>query len=464
MDYLPVFLDLRERTCVLFGGSELALRKARLLHAAGGRVRVVATTLSDDMSAECEMRGFEHVRHEFDVSDFDEAALVIVATSDKELGRRISGLAHRRGLPVNVPDDPDHCSFILPSIVDRSPIIIAISTGGASPVLSRLLRGQIEAQVPPAIGRLADFAGALRDRVKGAIVDETARRRFWEWVLEGPVASFVLGGQESAAHEALDKALLEYAHSPPVFGEVYLVGAGPGDPELLTTRAVRLMSQADVVVHDHLVSDAVLNLTRRDARRIYAGKQRANHALAQETINELLVRLARDGKRVLRLKGGDPFIFGRGGEEIDTLAAHNVPFQVVPGITAASGCAAYAGIPLTHRDHAQSCVFVTGHLKSDQVNLDWESLVKPQQTVVIYMGLIGLPTIARELISHGACGSTPAALVEHGTTPDQRVLVGTLETLPGIVESRGVQAPTLTIIGDVVRLHEQLRWFNVADD
>jgi uroporphyrin-III C-methyltransferase/precorrin-2 dehydrogenase/sirohydrochlorin ferrochelatase len=464
MDYLPVFLDLRDRVCVLFGGSELALRKARLLHGAGGAIRVVAATLGDEMSDECVVHGFEHRAHDFELSDFDDAALAIVATDDKQLGRQISAIARDRGLPVNVPDEPEHCSFILPSIVDRSPIIIAISTGGASPVLSRLLRGQIEAQVPPALGRLAVFARALRERVKDCVADETARRRFWEWVLEGPVASLVLGGQESDARLTLENALRDYSNSPPVLGEVYLVGAGPGDPELLTTRAVRLMSQADVVVHDRLVSDAVLNLTRRDARRIYAGKQRANHAIAQESINELLVRLAREGKRVLRLKGGDPFIFGRGGEEIDTLAAHNVPFQVVPGITAASGCAAYAGIPLTHRDYAQSCVFVTGHLKSDEVNLDWESLVKPQQTVVIYMGLIGLPKIARELIAHGALASTPAAMVEHGTSPDQRVLVGTLQTLPGIVESHDVQAPTLTIVGDVVRLHERLKWFNVSTD
>ena len=461
MDYLPIFLDLRGRYCVVFGGTELACRKARVLHDAGGRVRIVSPTLGDDMLALCNVLGLERCERDFEHSDFDEAALAVAATGDKSLDGRIAELAGEHGVAMNVPEEPALCSFILPSIVDRSPIIIAISTGGASPVLSRLLRGRIESQVPAAMGRLAAFAGALRERVKATILDDTARRRFWEWVLDGPVASLMLGGQESQASEALEAGIKQYANTPQAFGEVYLVGAGPGDPELLTTRAVRLIGQADIVVHDRLVSPAILNLTRRDVRRIYAGKRRAEHALAQESINELLVRFAKEGKRVLRLKGGDPFIFGRGGEEIDTLAAHGVPFQVVPGITAASGCAAYAGIPLTHRDHAQSCVFITGHLKSDEVNLDWASLVKPQQTVVIYMGLIGLPTIARELIRHGAAASTPAALVEHGTTAEQRVYVGTLETLPGIVAANDVRAPTLTIIGDVVLLRERLNWFNV---
>lgn len=462
MDYLPVFLDLRGRSALVFGGSGLAARKVRLLNESGAAVRVIAAELSEDMQSLRQEMVFEHVRHDFSATDLDNALIAVVETGDDNLDREIANQCHTRSLPVNVVDKPALCSFILPSIVDRSPVMVAVSTSGYSPVLSRLLRARLEVDIPAAYGRLAEFAGEMRTKVKQSIADDGARRRFWEWLLDGPIASMVLGGQEHAARTALDEALITFDDDQPAVGEVYLVGAGPGDPELLTTRAVRLMGLADVVVHDRLVSDDVLRLTRRDARRIYAGKERSNHTLAQESINDLLVRLAKDGNRVLRLKGGDPFIFGRGGEEIDTLAANNVPFQVVPGITAASGCAAYAGIPLTHRDHAQSCVFVTGHLKGDEVNLDWKSLVKPQQTVVIYMGLVGLPVIARELIGHGMPSSTPAALVEHGTTAQHRVIVGTLETLPALVESHCVHAPTLTIVGEVVRLHEKLNWFTPA--
>ena len=464
MDYLPICVDLKDRIAVVFGGDEVAARKARLLLQAGARIRIVAPVLDSELASLAADHGFEHLAHEFESTDFHDTVLAVVAVAEHRLAKQIAEAAHAQSIPVNVVDRPALCSFVLPSIIDRSPVVVAVSTGGTSPVLSRLLRSRLEAEVPAAFGRLALFAGSRRQRVKQHIPDGSRRRRFWEWLLQGPVASMVLGGQETAADPAFDVALDEFADTPPELGEVYLVGAGPGDPELLTTRALRLMGQADVIVHDRLVTDAVLNLTRRDAQRIYAGKERSNHSLPQETINDLLVRLAREGNRVLRLKGGDPFMFGRGGEEINTLAANNIPFQVVPGITAAAGCAAYAGIPLTHRDYAQSCVFVTGHLKGDRVNLDWENLVKPQQTVVIYMGLVGLPVISRELMGHGMPGSTPAALVEHGTTATQRVLVGTLETLPGIVDSSSVRAPTLTIIGDVVRMHERLSWYSPAPE
>jgi uroporphyrin-III C-methyltransferase / precorrin-2 dehydrogenase / sirohydrochlorin ferrochelatase len=389
----------------------------------------------------------------------DGTALVIAATDDEAVNRQVHAAAVARNLPVNVVDHPELCTFILPAIIDRSPVVIAVSSGGASPVLARLIRARLETLIPASFGRLAALASSFRDKVKQRIQRPARRRAFWEEVLQGRIAELVFSGQDGAADKALAQKLAEEGSNPSTVGEVYLIGGGPGDPDLLTFRALRLMQQADVVVYDRLVSPPVLDLVRREALRIYAGKERDHHVLPQETINQLLVRLAREGKRVVRLKGGDPFIFGRGGEEIDTLVSEGIPFQVVPGITAAGGCAAYAGIPLTHRDYAQSVVFVTGHLKDDTVDLNWPALIQPQQTVVFYMGLQGIAVICRELIAHGMAAGTPAALIQQGTTPQQRVFTGTIGTLPGIVEKSNVRAPTLIIVGDVVRLHDKLRWF-----
>jgi len=463
MDYLPIFLDLRGQRCLMVGGGEVAARKTDLLLQAGARVHSVAPRLGDTLQALVDGGRITHRTGEFRESDLDGACLVIAASDDRSVNARAAAEADRRGVPVNVVDDPALCRFIMPAIVDRSPVLAAVSTGGASPVLARLIRGRLEALIPSGFGRLAALAGEFRDAVKARIADPGQRRRFWEGVLSGPIAEMIYAGRDSDARESLTKALDDGGTADAAMGEVYLVGAGPGDPDLLTFRALRLMQQADVVVHDRLVSSRVLDLARRDAPRIYAGKKRSDHALSQETINTLLVRLAREGKRVLRLKGGDPFIFGRGGEEIETLAAEGIPFQVVPGITAAAGCAAYAGIPLTHRDHAQSCVFVTGHLKDGTVMLDWKRLVEPRQTIVIYMGLVGLPTICRELVAHGMQADTPAALVAHGTTEDQRVFPATLATLPEVVAKARVHAPTLIIVGGVVTLHDKLNWFESAD-
>jgi uroporphyrin-III C-methyltransferase / precorrin-2 dehydrogenase / sirohydrochlorin ferrochelatase len=321
--------------------------------------------------------------------------------------------------------------------------------------------------IPFAYGRLAAFSGSFRQRVKQSLHDPVKRRWFWEKMLQGPFAEMIFAGKDKAAADYFEQSLEKEAGGrarQQVEGEVYLVGAGPGDPELLTLRAMRLMQQADVVVYDRLVSPEILDMVRRDAARIYAGKERSKHTLAQESINELLVRLAKEGKRVLRLKGGDPFIFGRGGEEIETLSAERVPFQVVPGITAANGAAAYAGIPLTHRDYAQSCVFVTGHLKDGSVNLDWAALARPRQTIVVYMGLVGLPVLCQELIAHGLPAETPAAIVQQGTTNNQRVLTGSLETLPALTASAHLLPPTLIIIGEVVKLHQKLAWFEPRGD
>ena len=459
MDYLPIFIDLHGRRCLVVGGGEVAARKTDLLLAAGAEVHVVSPALGAAMEALVDAGRIAHRAGEFTESDLEGAQLVIAASDDARVNAEAAARADARCIPVNVVDDPARCRFIMPAIVDRSPVVAAVSTGGASPVLARLIRGRLEALIPAAFGALATVAAEFRAGAKAAIPEPVRRRRFWERVLSGPIAEMVFAGRTDDARARLASALEDAGAETDATGEVYLVGAGPGDPDMLTFRALRLMQQADVIVHDRLVSQRVLDLARRDAPRIYAGKRRSEHALPQQDINALLVRLAREGKRVLRLKGGDPFIFGRGGEEIETLAAEGIPFQVVPGITAAAGCAAYAGIPLTHRDHASSCVFVAGHLKDGAVALDWESLIQPRQTIVIYMGLVGLPIICRELIERGMPPDTPAALVEHGTTEEQRVLTGTIATLPEAVAKAAVRAPTLIIIGGVVRLRDKLEWF-----
>ncbi len=461
MDFLPIFLNLTGARCLVVGGGAVAARKSGLLLGCGAQVTVVAPTLGETLAAEKAAGRIEHLSTRFDESHLGGAALVIAATDDPAVNVAVSRAAKARALPVNVVDAPELCSFIFPSIVDRSPMIIAVSTGGASPVLSRLMRARLESLIPAACGRLAQMARQLRDRVKDRFANSAQRRIFWEKMLGGSFADLVLAGKAAEAERYFEQQLAATQDEPPR-GEVYLVGAGPGNPDLLTFRALKLMQQADVVVHDNLVSPAIVELCRRDAQRIYVGKQRNDHTLRQEEINALLVKLAREGKRVLRLKGGDPFIFGRGGEEIETLSANGISFEVVPGITAAAGVASYAGIPLTHRDHAQACVFVTGHLKDGTMNLDWSGLARPHQTIVFYMGLHGLPVLCRELVVHGLPAATPAAIVQQGTTNRQRVLIGTLESLPALAQDARLTPPTLIIVGEVVKLHEQLRWFDPA--
>jgi len=455
MDYLPAFHNVKGKLCLVVGGGEVGARKAGVLLDAGARVRVIAPEIEPELAGH---PGVEPIVARFEPQHLDGALLVIAATNDREVNRQVSALAQARNLPVNVVDDPELCSFIMPAILDRSPLMIAFSSGGGSPVLTRMMRGKLETVIPQNYSRLAKFAVRFRELVKERVTNPPKRRIFWENALDGVVAEKVLAGDEDSA-EALLRKMLD-GEDNILRGEVYLVGAGPGDPDLLTFRALRLMQKADVVVHDNLVSKTIVDMTRRDAQRIFVGKQRDNHTMRQEEINELLVRLAREGKRVLRLKGGDPFIFGRGGEEIETLAGQGIPFQVVPGITAASGVASYAGIPLTHRDHAQSCLFVTGHLKDGTMNLDWDALARPNQTVVVYMGLHGLDILCAELVGHGMPDTTPIAIVQQGTTQNQRVITGTLATLPGIAAREKPQAPTLIIIGGVVTLHDKLSWFH----
>ena len=459
MDYFPVFLDIKQRRCLLVGGGDVATRKGRLLAKAGAILRVVAPQISPelrDLVQQCQ--GEIHLR-EYQASDVDDCVLAIAATDIDSLNQIISEDAKAKNIPVNVVDSPALCTYITPAIIDRSPLVIAISSGGESPVLARLIRAKLETLIPNSYGVLAQFASRWRERIKNRFADTDQRRRFWEKILQGPAAELVFNGQDAQADKLLSDAIQQDDASL-TQGEVYLVGGGPGDPELLTLRALRLMQQADVVLYDRLVSDGVMELVRRDAERIYVGKRRSEHIMEQENINQLLVDLAQQGKRVLRLKGGDPFIFGRGGEEIELLAQHHIPFQVVPGITAASGCAAYAGIPLTHRDYAQSVRFVTGHLKDDSTNLHWPELAVPGQTLVFYMGLVGLADICAALIAHGRAPETPVALIEKGTTRDQRVLIADLSSIAETVAQNDVHGPTLLIIGEVVKLHASLRWFS----
>ncbi|PAU65515.1 uroporphyrinogen-III C-methyltransferase [Pseudomonas sp. PIC25] len=457
MDYLPLFHNLQKRQVLVVGGGEVALRKARLLASAGAVLRVVAPLIEPQLIELVERAAGQSVVRGYLDSDLDGCVLAVAATDDETLNARVSQDAHAKGVPVNVVDAPALCSVIFPAIVDRSPLLVAVSSGGDAPVLARLIRARIETWIPAAYGRLAGLAKKFRSQVKKRLPDVQQRRVFWEDVFQGGIAERVFAGQEGEAERLLEEKLA--GAEVQALGEVYLVGAGPGDPDLLTFRALRLMQQADVVLYDRLVAPAIIELCRRDAERIYVGKQRADHALPQEQINQQLVSLARQGKRVLRLKGGDPFIFGRGGEEIEELAANGIPFQVVPGITAASGCAAYAGIPLTHRDYAQSVRFVTGHLKDGSCDLPWSDLTAPGQTLVFYMGLVGLPLIFEQLIRHGRAADTPAALVQQGTTPGQRVFTGTLADLPRQVAEHEVHAPTLVIVGEVVRLRDKLAWF-----
>lgn len=460
MEFLPLFHKLRDSQVLVVGGGEIALRKSRLLADAGAVLRVVAPAIDPQLAELVRGSGGQMLDRGYMQSDLDGCQLVIAATDDEPLNAQVSADARARCVPVNVVDSPALCTVIFPAIVDRSPLVVAVSSGGDAPVLARLIRAKLETWIPSTYGELAGLAARFRQKVKALYPDVTQRRAFWEEVFQGPIADRQLAGQGAEAERML-QAKVDGAppHAP---GEVYLVGAGPGDPDLLTFRALRLMQQADVVLYDRLVAPAILELCRRDAERVYVGKRRAEHALPQDQINQQLVNLAKQGKRVLRLKGGDPFIFGRGGEEIEELAAHGIPFQVVPGITAASGCAAYAGIPLTHRDYAQSVRFVTGHLKDGTSDLPWHDLVSPAQTLVFYMGLIGLPIICEQLIRHGRGADTPAALIQQGTTVNQRVFTGTLADLPRLVAEHEVHAPTLVIVGEVVVLREKLAWFEGA--
>ena len=457
MQYFPIFLDTTELNCLVVGAGEVAARKIELLLKTKAKISVVAPWACDTVLRLVEQGKIHFDNRAYETNDLNDKNLVFVATDDSALNAQIHAAAKSWNILVNVVDNIPLCQFITPSIVDRSPIVIAISSGGVAPVLLRYLRQKLESLIPQNISLLGQFSEKYRELVKQKLSSVTARRFFWEDVLDGDIAEDVLTGN----HQQADRKLLAKLESDDAQhkGEVYLVGAGPGDPDLLTFRALRLMQKADVVVYDRLVSPEILELVRRDAEKIYVGKAKSNHTVPQEDINELLANLALSGKRVVRLKGGDPFIFGRGGEEIETLVERGVSFQVVPGITAASGAASYAGIPLTHRDHAKSVVFATGHLRDNTINLNWQGLAQPDQTIVFYMGLTGLAIICEKLVEHGLPLSTPVAMVQNATTQQQKVVTGTFADIQAKAEAAGIEPPALIIVGSVVSLQDKLNWF-----
>lgn len=456
MQYLPIFAQLKNRPVLVVGGGDVALRKSNALLKADAKVTVLAPEFCSELEELAEKGVVTLSRTRFEAKAVTGFRLVIAATDLDSVNNDVYEAAEAAGIFVNVVDDQPKCSFIFPSIVDRNPITIAISSAGTAPVLARRLREKLETLIPQHIGPLAQLVGSFRAKVKARFKHFADRRQFWERVFDSSVVSDVQSGKLEQASAQLETMLDD---TPAPQGEVYVIGAGPGDPELLTLKALQLMQQADVVVYDYLVSDEIMELVRRDAELICVGKRAGDHSVAQERTNEILVELAKEGKKVCRIKGGDPFIYGRGGEEVQVLAANQVRYQIVPGITAAAGCSAYAGIPLTHRDHAQAIQFVTGHCKKDGQELDWQSLAKPNQTLAIYMGVIKSPHIQAQLIEHGRASSTPVAIVENGTRKNQRVITGELGQLSELISEHDVQSPALLIIGEVAALHSQLTWF-----
>ena len=463
MRYFPVFFDLRGQPVLVVGGGEVALRKVTLLERAAADIRLVAPQLTADLAQRASEGKIEAAVREFLPEDLDGVRLVIVATSRRALNRWIASLCEARGLPVNVVDDRDASRFIMPAIIDRDPVLLAVSTGGSSPVLARRLRERLEAALPTRLGALASWLRELRGASQRRLHGTPERRRYFETVVDGAAARRFLAGDERGARRIANELLAVSGGARRPAGEVVLVGAGPGDPELLTLKALRALQNADVILYDRLVPEAILDMARRDAARICVGKVSGGPSTDQSTINEMLIEHARQGRRVVRLKGGDPFIFGRGGEEIEALARARVDFSVIPGITAAAGCAAYAGIPLTHRDHAHSVTFVTGHADADH-EPDWRALGARGATAVFYMGLARLEQITAKLIEHGAPPDRPAALIAHGTTAAQRVITATIGSLGNAVRAVEPGGPALLVVGEVAALHRTLAWFDPVEE
>ena len=464
MKYFPFFLQLDQLPCLIVGGGSVAERKLDLLIKAKADITVISLEFSDYILDIAKTHNVRCVKEEYSSKILEENKynFVISATNDISLNERVAKDCKKYNIIVNVVDQPEICDFIFPSILERGDITVAVSTGGASPVLARVLRTKLETMVPGSYGKLAEIVSANRIKVREKMKRFSSNKIFWEKMLNGKFLELVLSGKTDEAKSFLDEQIDNFDEDIANQGEVYLVGAGPGDPDLLTFKALRLMQQADIALYDRLVHPSIVDLIRRDATKIYVGKERDNHVVRQEEINELLVKYAKEGKKVLRLKGGDPFIFGRGGEEIETLADEKVAFQVVPGITSASGCSTYSGIPLTHRDYAQSCIFVTGHLKKGKLELDWEKLIQENQTIVFYMGLVSIDIICEQLIQHGLSELTPCALIQQGTTNTQKEFISILKDMPTVVKTKKPKAPTIFIIGGVVALRDKLKWYSTS--
>lgn len=457
MDYLPLFFDLRARLCLVVGGGTVAQRKVELLLDAQATIKLVAPEIEPSLKELLSSGNHQLVEREIEADDFQGVGFVISATNNRQVNAWVSNQAKALHTPVNVVDDLELTDVVFPAIVDRSPIIAAVATGGASPVLTRRIRTLLETLIPEKMKFAAQFLGDQRSDLKARVPDIEKRRRLTEAFLESPAYTDAEEQRFEQAKLGLDQMIDEQDGSSESQGEVYVVGAGPGDPDLLTLKALQLMQKADIVLYDSLVSPEILQRARRDATKLYVGKKGGGESTAQESINEMLVRLGKAGHRVCRLKGGDPFVFGRGGEEIESLIEENIPFQVVPGISAANGCAAYAGIPLTHRDYSQSVRFVTGHPKQGQVELAWQEFAHKNQTVVFYMGLGGLEKICQQLIQHGRDPNTPIAIVASGTLPEQKVVTGKLDTIIGRVTKAELKRPTLIIVGEVVAFREKIK-------
>ena len=464
MKYFPFFLQLDQLPCLIVGGGSVAERKLDLLIKAKADITVISLEFSDYILDLAKTHNIRCIKKEYSNKILEENKynFVISATNDVSLNERVAKDCKKYNIIVNVVDQPEICDFIFPSILERGDITVAVSTGGASPVLARVLRTKLETMVPGSYGKLAEIVSANRIKVREKMKKFSSNKIFWEKMLNGKFLELVLSGKTDEAKSFLDEQIDNFDEDIANQGEVYLVGAGPGDPDLLTFKALRLMQQADIALYDRLVHPSIVDLIRRDATKIYVGKERDNHVVRQEEINELLVKYAKEGKKVLRLKGGDPFIFGRGGEEIETLADEKVAFQVVPGITSASGCSTYSGIPLTHRDYAQSCIFVTGHLKKGKLELDWEKLIQENQTIVFYMGLVAIDIICEQLIQHGLSELTPCALIQQGTTNTQKEYISILKDMPTVVKTKKPKAPTIFIIGGVVALRDKLKWYSTS--
>ena len=457
MKRFPLFVNLDKLPVLVVGGGDIAERKINLIIKANANVEVLARKFSPNVEQLISKKKLKKIKKSFDISTLDSNySLIIAATDNKQINKKLFNFAKKNNILINVVDQPELCTCTFGSIVERGDLVVAISTGGSAPVFARNLREKFETLLPQSTKQLIDFSSSIREKVMRSFSQFNKRRIFWELFFDAfATKKNITKSNLTKLSNQLIKSLRNKKS-----GEVFLVGAGPGDPELLTLRALHLIQKADICIYDNLVSKEILELVRRDAHMIYAGKLRNNHTIEQKEINKLLVKYAKKGLRVLRLKGGDPFVFGRGGEEISELMAKNIKFQVIPGITAATGVSAYAGIPLTHRDYSQSCIFITGHEKNGVLNINWDNLTHENQTIVIYMGLNSLPIIAQNLIDSGMRKDMPIALVQEGTTDNQKVVVSTISKVNSKILKTDIQSPVIIIIGEVIKLRKSIKWFN----